>query len=312
MNKLIIAGKDGRPSMKGVFALMTLGMMMHRRRLPNKEYWREYKHGKVSYNKVKTFNPNNGDVIIRWGSRIPFNGEFVSYNTAKAIETCTNKKLSREKFIENGVRCPRLITPQNYDEINPTKVIARPHSHAKGKNFVVLKSKQAFLNHYRNGWYYSEFIDKDSEFRVHVVLGKVLGVLQKPRPEDGGEAWNRAINGEAFELQEWKTVKKDIMLQACRAVKALNLDLGAADVLFKDGEAYVVEVNSSPTLNSSPHITEKYAKVFEFIFRNHSGTKLKHWNFEKWQKRLSFFWKDSQLNASNFGNDVNSIVDGLE
>jgi len=183
---------------------------------------------------------------------------------------------------------------------------------ASNKNFIVLKSKQAFLNHYKNGWYYSEFIDKDREFRVHVVMGKVLAVLEKPRPDDGGEAWNRAINGEAFELQEWKTVKKDIMLQACRAVKALGLDIGAADVLFKDDQAYVVEVNSSPTLNSSPHVTEKYAKVFEFIFRNHNGTKLKPWNFENWQKRVSFFWKDSQLNASNFGNDVNNIVNGVE
>lgn len=308
MTKYIIAGRDGRPSTKGVFSQMTEGEMLHRRVLPSKTYWRHYKHGSENYQKVRTFNPESNDVIIRWGSRIEFDQTgFISYNNSKALKLASNKKLARLKMLEKGVRVPRVITPENYDEINPTKIIARPLQHSKGKNFVVLVGKQQFLNHYREGWYYSEFINKEREFRVHVVLGKVLACLEKPQGDS--EAWNRAVNHEAFTLMEWGDVRKDISYQACLACEALNLDLGGVDVMWYEDKAYVIEVNTAPTLNSSPHVTTKYAKVFDFIFRNTNGEKLKPWDFRKWSTRKSFFWKDFQLEKTITNNDCNSCND---
>jgi len=180
MSKYIIVQKHGRPSTKKVFEQMQSNdvTMMHKRTLPNNVYYREYKKGRNGFVKVRQFNPNSGDIIVRWGNRIPYEGDgYICYNNIKSQERAHDKKKSREIMLEKGVRCPRLLTPENY---NNEVVIARPINHSKGKNFVVLRTRREFIDHYRshNNWYYSEFIDKESEFRVHCALGKFCHFTQ--------------------------------------------------------------------------------------------------------------------------------------
>ena len=133
--------------------------------------------------------------------------------------------------------------------------------------------------------------------------------MQKPNPGDGQIAWNRSINEDPFELMEWSKVRKDICYQALAACEALGVDTAGVDVIWKNDQAYVLEVNMAPTLNSSNHVSSKYAAFFDFIFRNTKNEKLKHWDFKKWEKRVSFFWKDYQLAANFQGNDVNVIIE---
>lgn len=315
MSKFLIVQKHGRPSTKKVFSYMNSVdvTMLHKRTLPNNVYYRKYVKGKINFEKIRSFSPMKNDVIIRWGNRIPYeNTGYISYNSITAQNKAHNKKLSRQIMLEAGVNCPKLMTPDNYtNEI----VIARPLSHSKGKNFIVLKNREDFVRHYnnnKNSWYYSEFIDKEAEFRVHCFLGKVLAVLQKPNPGDGQIAWNRSINEDPFILMDWSKVRKDVCLQALLACEALGVDISGVDVIWKDNKAYVLELNMAPTLNSSDHVAAKYAKGFDFIFRNTKNKRLKHWDFKKWQKRVSFFWKEFQLEASFQGDDVNVIVNNNE
>lgn len=291
----ILAGRDGRPSMKGVYSLMTSdSSLVVRRRLPHKEFFRVYKNHNVDkFTKVPIPNMEFDNVIIRWGSRIPVEDTNIVYNNSKAIERATNKKGSRKFLLEKGVSCPRLVGRDN--AVFP--VIARPSTHAKGKNFVVLKNAAEFRAHWdaneKKGWYYSEFIDKTRELRVHCAHGKVLEVMEKPRPQNGGIAWNRAINHAPFVRVDRKDYKKFMLVEALKAVKELGLDFGGVDVIILGDKSYVLEVNTSPTLNSSPHVTSRYAMYFDWLAR--SNTKRPHWNFNEFTAGPSLAWKNFQL-----------------
>ena len=300
----ILLGADGRPSMLGVFGKMTHSesKLIVRRRIGSREWFRVYKNNDPSVRtKVKPANLSFDKVILRWGSRQEIDGEdHVIYNKGTAMALATDKKVSRQKLLEAGISCPKLVGANN--TVFP--VIARPSRHAKGRNFVVLKTKKAFLDHYNAnetyGWYYSEFIDKSHEYRVHVAHGKVLEVMQKPKGE--GIAWNRAVTGEAFvrvPRENYNNIPhmKAVCLEALKAAKVIGLDFSGVDVIVFNDVAYVLELNTSPTLNSSPHVTERYAKYFDWLAR--SDTKRPHWKFEHFKKAKSYIWKNFQLESNN-------------
>lgn len=298
----ILVGRDGRPSMKNVFSKMkTIASLVVRRIPPNtkKPYLRVYGEANVEKFQRKPIIDLSlaNRKTIRWGNRIEAETakDSIVYNKSEAIAKATNKKLSREIFEKEKVRCPRLVTPTSVKE-SDYPIIARPSTHAKGKNFIVLKTREQFVNHYnthaQQGWYYSQFIDKQREFRVHCAHGKILAVMEKAK---GGDniAWNRAVTGEPFTRISQSDYIFSICFQALKAVKVLGLDFAGVDVLLMGKEGYVLEVNTSPTLNSSEHVSEQYAKYFDWL--NRSEKRRDHWDFTKFENPTSFAWKQFQL-----------------
>lgn len=301
MKKLIIlVGIDGQPSMKKVYSQMTSDSKLYLRRTPveGQPYIRAYKNNSVEdFEVMKITHPNLENVkVIRWGNRIEIttNNESIVYNTSSSIGYSSNKCLARKLFIKNKVKTPQLYSDENPPQDFP--VIARPSYHSKGQNFVVLSTKKEFFAHYDNhaDWYYSEYIDKEKEFRVYVAHGKVLGVTEKPKPEDEEQlAWNQAINHDKWILLKWANYPLEVVKEACKAVKALGLDFGGVDVMLKDGKAYVLESNTAPTLSDSPIVSLKFAKYFDWL--NRKDERRKHWDFTKYKDAKSFAWKEFQL-----------------
>ncbi len=60
--------------------------------------------------------------------------------------------------------------------------------------------------------------------------------------------------------------------------------------MLKDDLAYVLEVNTSPTLNSSPYMTAKYAQYFDWLFAKDS--RRNHFDYSTYKKAKSFAWKN--------------------
>ncbi len=100
---------------------------------------------------------------------------------------------------------------------------------------------------------YTQFINKQAEFRVHVFNGEVIDYIEKRRvsSERRTETFNKYISsinfGWAFcrtgirEIPEIKDI-------ALKTIRALGLDFGAVDVIYFDNKSYVLEVNCSPGL----------------------------------------------------------------
>ena len=304
----ILCARDGRPSMKKVYQQMQGGTLeVLRRPKRGKHYVRFYQDNDSEHlvkHPVDSLNAEN-KILIRWGNRvsIPTNEHSITYNRMDAIKNGTDKKLSRQLFMKEGVATAKLVTP---DTVQPEQfpVIARPFTHSKGKNFVTFTNLAEFRSHFNrldNSWYYSEFINKEQEFRVHCAHGKILAIMEKPRGI--GIAWNRAQNHEAFIRVYQKDYIHDVCLQALKAMTAVGLDFGGVDVLFKNGKAYVIEVNTSPTLNSSEYVSERYAKYFTWLSR--SDKRNTHWNYTKYKKTKSFCWTENQLAGEKVDNEEN-------
>ena len=171
-NKIILTGKHGRPSTKEVYRQMLSGTLVQRRQLFTKvsrkfikQYYRKFISNNVDNLIKETELSFLNSIVVRWGTReeIETDKTSIVYNQSKAIAIATNKKLSRETFIANNVSTPVLVIPSNFRE-EYLPIIARPLEHSKGANFVTLKTESEFLNHFaRNneGWYYSQFINKE-------------------------------------------------------------------------------------------------------------------------------------------------------
>ena len=302
-NKVILVGIHGRPSLRNTYSKMQTSnsrLVVRRRiRKTGREWFRVYDNfNSQTFNKVKINNFRfNNSIIIRWGNAIQIDtpGSII-YNEAKAIALASNKKRSREVFIENEISTPRPVTPNSTSISYP--IIARPSTHAKGRNFVVLNNLSEFTRHYNinepQGWYYSEFVDKVREFRIHCAHGKILNYLEKPNPKNGNIAWNIAQNGEAFTNVKWSDYNYNVASEALKAIKALGLDFGGVDVMLdNEGKAWVLEVNTAATLSSAEYSMERYAKYFEWLFR--SETRREHWDYTKFKKAKSLAWKNFQL-----------------
>lgn len=309
--KIILLGKDGRPSMKGTYAKMQVAnttlLVKRTIRRNNNTYLREYKN-----NNSNTFVKKNigllqsipdGSIIIRWGNRIACKttGNIV-YNKCEAQELATNKYQARVRMDEEGVSIPKTSNNPNSTFFNSTDypVIARPYFHSKGRNFLTLRTWNEVESHKRthSNWYYSGYIPKVHEYRVHVGHSKILNYLEKPNPGNGNIAWNRAQNHEAFTNIKWDAYNMNVGIEAIKAVKALGLDFGGVDVIVDaQGNVYILEVNTSPTLNSSEYSMERYSKYFDWLFRNE--VKMKHWDYTQFTKAKSLAWKNFQFDGNN-------------
>jgi glutathione synthase/RimK-type ligase-like ATP-grasp enzyme len=290
--KIILVEKYGKPSTKKIYEQIITpnSNLVH---ICNNGLIREYSQSgkKVIRKKLSEYN-----TVIKWGCTKKVKANVI-YNKTNAIIDSSNKGEARLIMQEAGVRVPKFIHIENYkDEDCP--IIARPNHHAKGKNFVTFNKEQfeEFAIHYRthNGnWYYSSFVDKDREFRVHCAHGKILGIVEKPNPKNGSLAWNMAQTHEPFKVLPRSEWKKMLCWYALKAVKSLNLDFGAVDVIKKGNTYYVLEVNTAPDIASTDYMTGKYAQYFNWLLaKDH---KRPHWDFDSYENTDSYSWKNFQF-----------------
>jgi glutathione synthase/RimK-type ligase-like ATP-grasp enzyme len=314
---MILVGKDGRPSMKAVYEQMDHNCELRiRRKIGNREWFRTYNNNNSNhFTKKNVLTPIYENVIIRWGNRIDIkeiSNNPIVYNNIKCLDIITDKKLSRQVLVKNNVKTPYYDDKDvEYEILNDDTqisfinypVIIRPRTHSKGKNFFVINHTEElrcfFSNKNLNDYYCAPYLDKTNEYRVHCFLGKVLSVLEKPKPSDiNQKAWNRALNNtDPFTYIPWSEYNYDLCITALQACKAVGADFAAVDIIKYHNRYYVLELNSSPTLISNDYTVSRYAKAFDYIHKHTYRTKLKHWNFEKFKDAKSLAWKNFQLES---------------
>ena len=247
----------------------------------------------------------NNSIIIRYGSRYPVKGSGnIFYNESKNINAASKKMESRVMFKNSGVSCPRLFSSNSTPRSFP--IVARPFNHSKGRDFNLLNTPielKNFKARHPGGYYYSQFIHKEREFRVHCAHGKVLMVKEKPKPKNKNQPiWNIDANGEAFVTIPWgdydQPVIKSAIAQALKATAALDLDFAAIDVMTKNDTAYVLEANTAPSLYTAEYSEQRYIDYFQYLFRFSNSEKLKHWDTTRFSKSKSLSWKNKQFNST--------------
>jgi hypothetical protein len=239
-------------------------------------------------------------IVIRWGSRAPItsNQKTVTYNRNEAVEKTNSKDVCRRILRENNVAIPKTYFPNEDMSKAIFPLIGRPSHHGQGRHvFTCLNLEDVKRAQARGCTYFSEIYPKKREIRVHCFMGKVLAVVEKPKPDDDKLVWNRAQNDKPFEVvdrKDWPMEAVKVALQAC---EVMGLDFSGVDVMLDaEGDhpkAVICELNSAPTINSSPYVMDKYVKAFSWLFA--SETRRPKWAFNSFKKVVSLSWKEEQL-----------------
>jgi len=232
-----------------------------------------YKHWKD-----KTYGPKGAPhMVIRWGCTASFPewwGTPKVVNRVSAIQTVNDKRGFRALLRDTVVdTIPETIF--HVDEAENYPLVVRPSHHAQGKNLWVVNDLQELLNVTSTlpTWYASTLIDKVSEYRVYVVSGRVVTVAKKTPDDPTAVAWNVAQGGR-FDVVPWGEWDLNVCRVAIRTFRQSGLDFGGVDVMVDEGgRAYVIEINSAPSLpklsdGSVSYRQECMAKAFDYIYDN--------------------------------------------
>ena len=219
--------------------------------------------------------PRDTDLVFRWGctSNIPTDNVV---NTSAAIHQVNNKAAFRKVLDENEL-CSATWTDvdefeKEFDGWEDWEMVVRPGYHAQGRHLYVCRTIEEVRDAVRkcnqgHGYYISELIHKVEEYRVAFVQGRVAWVAKKTPGNPNEVAWNVAKGGR-FDNVRWDGWPLKAVKVAREAFLLTDLDFGGVDIMIDaNGEVYVLEINSAPSL-TSPYRQQCMAKCFDYIIEN--------------------------------------------
>ena len=209
------------------------------------------------------------DWVIRWGSirsipKMPLLRR--TFNSRGAI-TSRGDRFNQLELLSGVVPVPRFSRHPIVGAIckhcnghgAPVAQIGRSEARnanamlsSRGKGMTLYKAGQQPAEHD----YFVEYIEKDHEYRVDVV-----GEATRVRELLGGDgvAWN--VLGDYAIAYMGQAMHDKITAQALAAVRRFDLDFGAVDIITRDDEGFVLEVNTAPALSN--YTLEWYAQQFQ-------------------------------------------------
>lgn len=180
------------------------------------------------------------DVVIRWGNGFCPGKDWANVvNKASAIHLNIRKHESL-KAMGKVVRTPTIWLKKIPKDV---KAVLRPFEHSAGQHFQIVDGPYNI----DPGWYATRYIKTKQEYRVWFAWDRTLCALRTSRTSTA-EFPCRSNWGYRFH----RHVASPLHNQTMKAVKAIGLELGAADVLYdpKTRKYYFLELNSAPTLDN--------------------------------------------------------------
>lgn len=202
------------------------------------------------------------DYLLRWGSRssIPYTPRETTINTRSSLQSNADKLAAMEAIDAAGIPTPEYV--EDRDQISETfgyPALGRTESHARGEDInLIMQWRDAYLTDGND--YFVEYIPTDLEYRMHVVNGEVIKVHEKRlRSEADNHPFIRNAETGWIFMEPREPAPPDSV--AVDAVGCLGMDFGAVDVIRgEDGEHYVLEVNSAPSLDEAN--LQRYGDAF--------------------------------------------------
>lgn len=221
--------------------------------------------GKVLKREGSKYIRKPGDVVINWGDSKA--GTLSCLNLGGNVELASNKHQAFLKLREAGVPVPAFTSDKSSVDWVGLTVVRHKLSGHSGEGIELRDASDL-----PSAPLYVQYIPKKTEYRVHVVGGRVILVQRKARnPQCDNPDWKvrNHANGFIFVRNDVEA-PPSVVDAAKRAVSALGLDFGAVDIIWNDKqkEPYVLEVNTAPGLEGST--IDDYADGFKFFFQTAS------------------------------------------
>lgn len=207
----------------------------------------------------------NADLVLRWGSteEFPRLRSRVEINTLEATKNASDKLVMMRKLVAAGISTPKIqFDLADYDFDNQEELMDENGKfYVRGVNQTVRYTDTISPS----DLYISRPVpNKRREYRVHVFDGKVVEIYEKV-PQEENVTLFKAHNCK-FERRNIENCKLNAAdQQMCvDAVNALGLVFAGVDMCRdKDQNTFVLEVNSSPALNTL-NIERYFERIMEY------------------------------------------------
>lgn len=226
-----------------------------------KERFKELGHHCFIAKRIGEYSPRKGDLVIGWGySRKPVwaqkahDQDVLWLNHHDLILNSVRKLRSFEMLQDYGVPIPKWTTSRikalSWGAANAIVLARATEDGCKGSGITVVQPGQEMPE----AMFYTLFIPSTREYRVYVIRGAVVDILEKRRITDHGQV-NEFIRGS--EETGWCFCRQGVHLPqeakeiAIEAVNALGLDFGGVDILCSGNKTIVLEVNTAPDVFGS-------------------------------------------------------------
>lgn len=217
-----------------------------------------------------------GGFVFRWGCTATIPGDPVVVNSAKAIHRVFDKRTFRMEMSAAD------LSPQSWDSLGSfwnsgfnRGVLIRKNNHSRSEDMYVATDTIDVANIAerlgQGNYYISELIQKTNEYRVMIVQGRVIGIIEKQPRNKNEVSWGCVDTGE-YKYIEWSEWPLEVTRKALQAFSLSGLTFGAVDVicgptgLSGPNRPYVLEINSAPWL--SPYFCKIFVQAFDYIVKN--------------------------------------------
>ena len=212
--------------------------------------------------------------VIRFGSQKQSRTK-IQINSAEAVQNSSNKVRMKTCFDKAGVRTPKWWT--SYARLTENEVkfplVGKRINGSRGQGMQLINNQEeleAYHARNRNAMY-ERFHNYTREYRLHVWAGGCFYTCRKMLKNDAPEnkKWCRNDENcvwilEDNELFDKPATWQNIVNDCVKALKAVDLDVGACDVkVATDGRHQIIEINSAPSFGETTE--EKYREIIPKI-----------------------------------------------
>ena len=186
-------------------------------------------------------------------------------NPADAIEVAVDKYYTSARLEDAGILTPRTVVTEGFTEAMRAfeelggDVVVKPLFGSLGMGMTRIGDPDVAYRVFRalemaqSVYYLQEFIPHGGEdIRAFVVGGEVVASMLRK-----AESWKTNIS--AGGTAEHMELDEELTEVSIRATEAIGLEYSGVDLLRseRDGEAYVIELNSTPGWQGLQTVTEK-------------------------------------------------------
>lgn len=208
-------------------------------------------------------------IVINWGStELPLEvSKSKVINTPESVVAASNKLEFFNHLSMTDVSIPEFTTSEEqarqWLQEGKTLVARTLLRASSGRGIVMIEDLDAFVR----APLYTVYVPKKEEYRVHVVNGSSIDIQRKARNTDIPDEevnWKVRTHGNGFVFaRQGVQPPASVVTEAIKAVEALGLHFGAADVIWNEKRqmAYVLEVNTAPGLEGTT--LERYSEAFK-------------------------------------------------
>lgn len=231
-----------------------------------------------------TFRGRQGDIVINYGNRsaaAEVFGQATVLNTQTSLNNAANKLNALNALTTAGVSVvpyttDRTVAMQWANEAN-TMVYARTvlNGHS-GEGIVVQRAEDVGPLFAQAPLYTKGITGQRREWRVHVFNGVITHVQVKRRRNGYQEdpAYREDVRNHStgwIYATENINPSEAVLRNAVNAVSALGLMFGAVDIISRNSDAWVLEVNTAPGLQADTTLDAFVAAIVAQVTSIRSG-----------------------------------------